>query len=469
MARLEGGRPKRSFSFFGCLLACIPPPPKTKKPLFHPPTLHSVPHHTTQAICIGGLQRTVSFAPGLLGACEAQISAFTPSAPPPSSLKSGSSTGSLGSTLFQRSPPPAQSAHSKFFHTDMDLSLLAAAQAPDFALASREVMEGNLQEWIIHSEHARKKRYQIIAAPVCEPMARRLQAKYPERFRFHPTYWGKFPDGTDNIEVGGFQPHNVMAGEHVLLLASFHDNDVTLSQFQVMVMLLQSFVKSLTVVLPFYPVGTMERVVKEGQVATANTYAQMFSNLPTCGRPTRLLIYDLHTLQNRFYLHGNAIASLQTTIPILFDEIRRAGIDCIAFPDDGAAKRFAHMFAPLQLELVTCGKTRDGEKRVITVQDGNPDGKNVLIVDDLVQTGGTLYECGVALKALGAASVSAFVAHSVFPNDSWKRFARGGDRGVFERFWTTNSIPTVTTHLPADDVFVVLDLMDKIVYDLDFH
>lgn len=79
----------------------------------------------------------------------------------------------------------------------------------------------------------RKKRYQIIAAPVCEPMARRLQAKYPERFRFHPTHWGKFPDGTDNIEVGGFQPHNVMAGEHVLLLASFHNNDVTLSQFQV--------------------------------------------------------------------------------------------------------------------------------------------------------------------------------------------------------------------------------------------
>ena len=37
------------------------------------------------------------------------------------------------------------------------------------------------------------------------------------------------------------------------------------------------------------------------------------------------------------------------------------------------------------------------------------------------QTGGTLYECGVALKALGASSVSVFVAHAVFPNESWKR------------------------------------------------
>jgi hypothetical protein len=49
------------------------------------------------------------------------------------------------------------------------------------------------------------------------------------------------------------------------------------------------------------------------------------------------------------------------------------------------------------------------------------------------------------------------------------RFTRSGDRNVFERFWTTNSIPTVTDNLPKDDVFVVLDLSDKIAYDLDYH
>jgi hypothetical protein len=48
--------------------------------------------------------------------------------------------------------------------------------------------------------------------------------------------------------------------------------------------------------------STMERVVREGTVATAATYAHMFSSLPSCGRPTRLMVYDLHTLQNRFYL-----------------------------------------------------------------------------------------------------------------------------------------------------------------------
>ena len=311
------------------------------------------------------------------------------------------------------------------------------------------------------------KRYQIIASPATEAMARAIEASQPDRFHFHESSWDKFPDGTDKIVVGGFSPRNLIAGEHVLMLCSFHDNDVTLSQFQVMVMLLQGFIKSLTIVLPFYPTGTMERVVLEGEVATANTYAQLFSALPSCGSPTRLVVYDLHTLQNRFYLHGNTIASLQTTIPCLLPYLEKSGVDAVAFPDDGAAKRFKHMFDPATYEIIVCGKIRDGDVRSVTVQDGDPAGRNVVIVDDLVQTGGTLYECGVALEQLGAATVSAFVAHGVFPQDAWLRFARGGDRDVFDTFYVTNSIPTTTNKLPRDDVFTVIDLTARIVDDLD--
>lgn len=170
---------------------------------------------------------------------------------------------------------------------------------------SSDDREKEVAHRIMWNQHSRKRQamqYRIIAAEACEPLARRMEQSYPDRFTFHKTIWEKFPDGTDNIEIGGFHPHNLISGEHVLFLASFHNNDVTLSQFQVIICLLQSFIESLTVVLPYYPVGTMERVTKEGTVATAATYAHQFSSLPNCGRPTRLMVYDLHTLQNRFYL-----------------------------------------------------------------------------------------------------------------------------------------------------------------------
>lgn len=310
--------------------------------------------------------------------------------------------------------------------------------------------------------------YQIIAAEATEPLARMIAEQFPDRFAFHKTHWNKFPDGTDNIEIEAFQPDNLISGENVLFLASFHNNDVTLSQFQVLICLLQSFVESLTVVLPYSPVGTMERVVREGQVATAATYAHMFSSLPNCGKPTRLMVYDLHTLQNRFYLTGNAVASLQTAIPLLKKRMRDSEIDCVAFPDDGAAKRFSSFFSEMDLEVIVCGKTRgEGDSRTVVIQDGDAQGKHIVIVDDLVQTGGTLYESGKVLKEAGASSVTAFVTHAVFPNESWKRFMSGGDRACFDKFWVTNSIPTVTDNLPTDDKFEVLDLTDLIIHDLD--
>ena len=62
---------------------------------------------------------------------------------------------------------------------------------------------------------------QLLAAEACEPMARRMAAEHPDRFKFHPTTWGKFPDGTDKIIIGGYTPTNELAGEHVCLRRPF--------------------------------------------------------------------------------------------------------------------------------------------------------------------------------------------------------------------------------------------------------
>ena len=57
-------------------------------------------------------------------------------------------------------------------------------------------------------------------------------------------------------------------------------------------------------------------------------------------------------------------------------------------------------------------QVRDGEKRIVTIQDGDPTDCHCVIVDDLVQTGGTLIECATAIQQAGALSVSAFVTHA---------------------------------------------------------
>tara|TARA_B110001452_G_C15099168_1_gene383297 strand:+ start:196 stop:402 length:207 start_codon:yes stop_codon:yes gene_type:complete len=57
--------------------------------------------------------------------------------------------------------------------------------------------------------------------------------------------------------------------------------------------------------------------------------------------------------------------------------------------------------------------------------------------------------------------------HAVFPGGGWKRFLRGGDRCVFDRFWLTSSNPAVCADIPSGDVIEVLDLAPRVVQDLE--
>lgn len=320
----------------------------------------------------------------------------------------------------------------------------------------------------------RPTKYVVLAYPTLEDFAKRLAAEDPTCFSFYPSQWDKFADsGMDHIILGGFSPVNVVMRSHILFLADFNSNDAILSQLHALVMLCESFIATLTIFLPYLPTATMERITLEGEVATANTVCRMLSGLPHTGGPSRVMFYDLHTLQNRFYLHTGAIATMHTTVPLIKEVLARprTGIHVIAFPDEGAQKRFGSLFT--EYAIVTCGKKRVGDQRTVVIQDGACTGKHVLIVDDMVKTGGTLVECAKALNYAGAITVSAFCAHAAFPAGQEARFVQGGDRSVFERFYVSNSNPTVVKRieaLPAGKggvrTFEVLDILPLLLNDL---
>ena len=111
------------------------------------------------------------------------------------------------------------------------------------------------KDWNEHFETNGGKKYIILASPEMEEMAIKISRRNPERFLYHQSSWGKFADGTDNIVLGGYSPVNLISGEDIIFLSSFHNNDATLAQFSAFIVLLQSFINSLTIVLPFYPVG----------------------------------------------------------------------------------------------------------------------------------------------------------------------------------------------------------------------
>ncbi|GMN44900.1 hypothetical protein TIFTF001_014101 [Ficus carica] len=204
---------------------------------------------------------------------------------------------------------------------------------------------------------------------------------------------------------------------------------------------------------------------EEGDVATAFTLARMLSNIPiSSGGPTSLVIYDIHALQERFYFGDNVLPLFETGIPLLKQRLHQLSDSdkiVVAFPDDGAWKRFHKQFD--HFPMVVCNKVREGDKRIVRIKEGNPAGYHVVIVDDLVQSGGTLIECQKVLAAHGAAKVSAYVTHGVFPKRSWERFThKDGLEKAFAYFWITDSCPLTVKDIANRAPFEVLSLAGSI-------
>mmetsp|Transcript_9866 Transcript_9866/g.29800 ORF Transcript_9866/g.29800 Transcript_9866/m.29800 type:complete len:149 (-) Transcript_9866:811-1257(-) len=129
--------------------------------------------------------------------------------------------------------------------------MAAAAAPPGGTSQPSSGTRSPISPFDMHAAMREHTAYNVLCAPPFESMAKRLEDLHPHRFAYRPTTWKKFSDSNmDNIELGGYTPVNRIRRSNVLFFASFHDNDAILSQFQALVCLCESFVQSLTIVLP---------------------------------------------------------------------------------------------------------------------------------------------------------------------------------------------------------------------------
>ena len=185
--------------------------------------------------------------------------------------------------------------------------------------------------------------------------------------------WKDFPDTWPNLFI---QHSERIAHSHVLYLASFHNPQTIFEQISILYHLPKYLCRSLKVLLPYFPTGTMERIQIQGEIATAYSLAQMLSSIPlTRSGPAEVVIFDIHALQNQFYFSSNIIVRLESTVDLLFDRLNQQIYKnenfAIAFPDDGAHKRFSPLFTDKNYPILICSKIRqEGDKRITTIKEG---------------------------------------------------------------------------------------------------
>lgn len=293
----------------------------------------------------------------------------------------------------------------------------------------------------------------LLACPQMAAMAEGIAAGRPD-VRRGEIQWASFDDGFPRIVIDRI---DWIRNHDVAFLASFDTPGDIFHQLSAIYEIPRYAVKSFKVVLPYYPTGTMERVDRDGQVATAATLAKMLSNIPmSLSGPAQIIIFDIHALQERFYFSDQVIPRLESGVFLVREKLSQLELPAVAFPDEGAWKRFGRWFDGYP--LIVCHEMRAGRQRRIRVREGHPENHHVVIVDDLAMSGGTLLECRRALKDGGARAVSAYVTHAVFPQEAWRQFLDAG----FHRFWVTDSVPRQARRLEGQPPFEVLSLARSI-------
>ncbi len=246
----------------------------------------------------------------------------------------------------------------------------------------------------------------------------------------------KFSDGEISVQITEsvrgmdvflIQPTCAPANEHLMELLIMVDA------------LKRSSAKSITAVVPYYGYARQDRKAAPRVPITAKLTADL---LEAAGI-NRVITIDLHAAQIQGFFNipvDNLFGSI-----LFVDHIKAKKLKnpVIASPDIGGVTRARSYAGKLGYDLVIVDKRREkaNESEVMNII-GDVEGKDVILVDDMVDTAGTLVKAASVLKKMGANSVMACCTHGVLSGPAYERLSEG----ELDELIVSDTIPLAQDH-----------------------
>jgi len=200
----------------------------------------------------------------------------------------------------------------------------------------------------------------------------------------------------------------------------------------------RSSARSITAVVPYYGYARQDRKAEPRVPITA----KLVANLMETAGITRVVTVDLHASQIQGFF-DIPVDNLYGAV--LFNDYvksKKLKNPIVASPDIGGVARARYFAKTMGLEMVIVDKRREkaNESEVMNII-GNVEGKDVIMIDDMVDTAGTMVKAAAALKAQGATSVMACCTHPVLSGPAYDRI----EAGELDELVVTNTIPMKQT------------------------
>ncbi len=224
-------------------------------------------------------------------------------------------------------------------------------------------------------------------------------------------------------------------GRDVFLVQSTFPNSDNLMELLLMIdAAKRASARHIIAVIPYFGWARQDRKDKP----RVSIGAKLVADLLSVAGIDRLITMDLHADQEQGFFDVPVDHLYASSIMLPY--IKGLNLDnlCIATPDVGGSKRANTYAKYMQCPLVLCNKSREKANEVATMQViGDVKGKNVIIVDDMVDTAGSITKAAKIMKDHGALSVRAIASHCVMSDPATQRI----EDSVLEEIVFTDSIP----------------------------
>ena len=244
----------------------------------------------------------------------------------------------------------------------------------------------------------------------------------------------KFADGEIYIEI-----NENIRGNSIFLIQSISSpaNDNLMELLLCIDALKRSSAKNITAVIPYFGYSRQDRKI----APRTSISAKLVSNLITKAGADRVVTVDLHAGQIQGFF-DIPVDDLTSRIVFAKDIKRHLGNEAyestvFVSPDAGGtvrARKFADMFHD-DIAIVDKRRPRAGQSEVMNII-GEVEGHHAILVDDIVDSGGTLCNAAQAIMDAGALSVRAYITHGVLTGEACKKV----EKSVLEELVITDSI-----------------------------
>ena len=266
----------------------------------------------------------------------------------------------------------------------------------------------------------------------------------------------KFADGEIYIEI-----NENIRGNSIFIVQSISSpaNDNLMELLLCIDALKRSSAKNITAVIPYFGYARQDRKV----VPRTSISAKLVSNLITQAGADRVVTVDLHAgqIQGFFDIPVDNLFSTPIFARHARKKIKSKKIICVA-PDVGGTERARALGKLLNVGLAIVDKRRPkpGQSQVMNVI-GDVKGKTCILVDDIIDSGGTIVNAAKALKSRGAKDVYVYITHGVLSGDAIKKIKSS----VIKNLVITDTIDNVhkTKNVKNIEVLPISGLMGEAI------